>query len=288
MDTDAAQDWESPPEPATVETPDTSGQQAEGIASQEPAETTEQPPEGEAPQEELSIEDQKKKLEDERKEINRIGFEVRQLRKQLKDQADAKATPADIELTDSQFEALMTEHGDDPRMRVQLMKQMAKQIAKGEKLDAVKTVERQRVIGIQNQFLSQNFPDLAKDDSPMRTEVEQAKGILDISDRPDADFLATAAVIMARVPQMIKDAEERGKSLALKGKGEKARVAAIKGAQAPTATTTTATDKSDASNNFGLTAQQMETAKKNFGFTRPEQFKWYAQNLKATAGGARA
>jgi hypothetical protein len=289
MDSDAAQDWEPPPEPATVETPDPTAEgETPAPDAEQPAETggTAETP-AEAPK---TIEEERAELEAQRKALAAQAFEVRKLRKELKQKKES--TPDEITLNDAQFEALLAEHQGDAKMQVQIMKQMARQIAKGEKVDAVKTVQQQQLRQKQAEFLSSNFPDLAQDDSPFRLEVEQAKGLLGLDDdNPDADWYATASVVMAKIPQLIKMAQEQGRQEALKGKTESARKASIRGQQMPAGTARPAVSKDEpsASNNYGLTSQQMETAKNNFGFTRPEQFKWYAQNLKATAPqGARA
>jgi hypothetical protein len=89
-----------------------------------------------------------------------------------------------------------------------------------------------------------------------------------------------ASLNLIKMPQLIRDAEERGRQAALKGKVETKRKESIKGNQPPNGDKPPKKEEGDASNNFGLTAEQMEVAKKNFGFTRPDQFKWYAMNLK--------
>lgn len=285
MDTDTAQDWEAPPAPVTVETQDKTAEGETEPDAEQAAETTTTTEEGEKPTEEKpkTIEEERAELEAQKKAIAAQAFEVRKLRKELKQKKEA--VPEDITLNDSQFEALLNEHQGDARMQVQIMKQMAKQIAKGEKVDTVKTVQMQQMRQKQSEFLSANFPDLAKEDSPFRLEVEQAKGLLGLDDdNPDSDWYATASVVMARIPQLLKMAQDQGRQEALKGKTESARKAGIKAQQGPAdKKVPSGNGEPTASNNYGLNAQQLETAKKNFGFTKPEQFKWYAQNLKATA-----
>lgn len=275
---DAVQDWETTPDlPAADEQAAPEAPDAEAAAETPMGEETETQEEAK-PDQDNDIAAKLKEIEETKKAIAREAYEVRKLKQKLKDKEGA--TPAEIELSDAQFEALLAEHGDDKRMQVQIMKQMAKQIAKGEKVDAVKTVEMQQLKREQDHFLATNFPDISKEDSELRASVDRAKAMLGIDDSPYADWFAMASIQMVQMPQIIKAAEERGRQAALKGKTEDARKAAIKGNQGTKPASALPSGTPDAANNYGLTPQQMETAKNVFKFKTPEQLKWYAQNLK--------
>ena len=292
MDQDTVQDWESAPvaaEKNEVSTDDAgeSGAPATVTAEQPAAAEGEKADKPEAPA--FDIEAERKRIADERRALNRDSYEVRQLKKKLKEKEAAK--PDEIELTDAQFEQLIETHQSDPKMQVQIMKQMAKQIAKGSEVKATDAVEIKQMKTEMDGYLSTNFPDLAKEDSELRGSLEKARSILRVEDHPFADFLSMAGIMFKRLPELVKAAEERGRADAMKGAVESRRKETIKGNK-PASGGTPPDKKGEPSegNNYGLTAEQMETAKKNFGFSRPQQFKWYAANLRTAQGqsGARA
>jgi hypothetical protein len=284
---DTPQDWE-------IETPPAAGEEAvndlvvDGVPADPPA--TEKPPAadpGEKKPDLPDIEAERRKLEEDRKEINRDAFEVRQLKKKLKEK-EAAAQTEDIELTDAQFEQLFEAHGSDPKMQVQIYKQLAKQMNKGTEVKATEAIEIKNLKQQQDSYLATNWPDLAKEDSELRGHLERAKSVLRVEDSPFSDFLAMGSIMLARLPEFIKAAEERGRTAALSGNVEGQRKQAIKdkkslpSVSAPPARTREG--ELSESNNYGLSDSQMETAQKNFGFKTPQQFKWYAMNLKSAKG----
>lgn len=283
---DTPQDWETPPpaDEAPAETkddklPDTTPDEAAAPAAEAKADDKK-------PQT-IDLEAERKRIEEDRKEINRTAYEVRKLKEKLKEKEAAAAAPKseDIELTDAQLEALEEAHGSDPKMRVQIMKQIAKQNSKGVELKATDAIEIKNLKAQQDAYLSQNWPDLAKEDSELRGHLDKAKSLLRVEDSPFSDFLAMGSLMLARLPELIKAAEDRGRNAALPKNLEDNRKKAIKDGKPAAGGTPPKKDAEPAeSNNYGLTADQMEVAKKNFGFTKPQQFKWYAANLKAARG----
>ena len=282
---DTPQDWESPPpaddKPAETIVDDKDTPPDEAAAPADEAKPAEKPPA-------IDLEAERKRIEEDRKEINRTAYEVRKLKESLKKkekEAAAAPKPEDIELTDAQFEQLIEAHDSDPKMKVQIMKQMAKQISKGTEIKATEAIEIKNLRAQQDAYLNQNWPDLAKEDSELRGHLAKAKEMLRVEDSPFSDFLAMGSLMLARLPEFIKAAEERGRLSAMPSNLEQNRKKAIKDGKPAAGATPPKKDSEPAeSNNYGLTADQMETAKKNFGFTKPQQFKWYSQNLKSARG----
>jgi len=288
MDADAAQDWESPPATAEADKSDKGESSVdEGLeGAGGPGESVEDKvavddKETKAPV--LDIEAEKKKIAEERAALNRQSYEIRKATKKLKEKETAEK-PGEIELTDAQFEQLIETHDADPKMKVQIMKQMAKQIAKGTEVKATEAVEIKQLKSEQDHYLSSNWPDLGKEDSELRGNIDRAKSMLRVEDHPFSDFLSMASVMLMRLPEFVKAAEERGRASALKGKVEDKRKETIKGNKSSTGGEPPKEKEANESNNYGLSADQMETAKKAFGFKTPQQFKWYAANLKTARG----
>lgn len=282
---DTPQDWETPPtaddKPADTKDdkpPDTTPDEAAAPAAEAKAD--------EKKLQAIDLEAERKRIEEDRKEINRTAYEVRKLKEKLKEkEAAAAAKPEDLELSDTQFEQLLEAHESDPKMRLQIYKQIAKQINKGTEVKATDAIEIKNLKAQQDAYLSQNWPDLSKEDSELRGHLDKAKSLLRVEDSPFSDFLAMGSLMLARLPELIKAAEDRGRNASLPKNLEDNRKKAIKDGKPAAGGTPPKKDAEPAeSNNYGLTADQMEVAKKNFGFTKPQQFKWYAANLKAARG----
>ena len=284
---DTPQDWESPPpvDDKPAETKEAVEETPTGDAGEEDAKPAAGAKADEKPPA-IDLEAERKRIEEDRKEINRTAYEVRKLKEKLKEkEAAAAAKPEEIELTDTQFEQLLEAHEADPKMRVQIYKQIAKQINKGTEVKATEAIEIKNLKAQQDAYLSQNWPDLSKEDSELRGHLDKAKSMLRVDDSPFADFLAMGSLMLARLPELIKAAEDRGRNAALPKNIEDHRKKAIKdGKPAAGATPLKKEAEPAESNNYGLTADQMEVAKKNFGFSKPQQFKWYAANLKSARG----
>jgi hypothetical protein len=236
---------------------------------------------------EHDIEEERKRIAAEKADLARRGYELREMKKKYEKRLEGEKAPDEIELTDVQLEQLLEAHDADPKMRVQIIKQIAKQASKGAEVKATDAIEIKNMKSAQDQYLSTNWPDLAKDDSELRVNLEKAKTVLRIGDSPFSDFLSMGALMLMRLPEFVKAAEDRGRSEALGQKIEGKRKDKIKDKLPPnlgSAPARKANEEPGASDNYGLTPEQMDVARKNFGFTKPQQFKWYAQNLKTARG----
>jgi hypothetical protein len=262
---DTPQDWESPApaEDAPAETKPAEDTPAETVPD-EAAGTAETKPLDTKPAETIDLEAERKRIEEDRKEINRTAYEVRKLKEKLKEKEAAAAAPKPEDI--------------EPKMKLQIYKQIAKQTSKGTEVKATEAIEIKNIKEQQDSYLARNWPDITKEDSELRGHLDKAKSILRVEDSPFSDFLAMGSLMLARMPEFIKAAEERGRAAAMPDNRKKA----IKDGKPPAGgTPPNKQDEPAESNNYGLSAEQMEVAKKNFGFTKPQQFKWYSQNLKS-------
>ncbi len=159
--------------------------------------------------------------------INDLNRGISSIRRELKAAKTATADK-DVEFSDAQLLSMLEEHKDDPAVQLQIMKQIGQQAAKGTKTDAVNEVE---ITGNKRQMaaiLSKTYPDLNKEGSEMRTDVDSVKAKLGITDHPYGDYFATGALILQNFEGIITAAKEQGKTEALKIKGEEGRKKGIK------------------------------------------------------------
>ncbi len=159
--------------------------------------------------------------------INDLNRGISSIRRELK-AAKAATADKDVEFSDAQLLSMLEEHKDDPAVQLQIMKQIGQQAAKGTKTDAVNEVE---ITGNKRQMdaiLSKIYPNLNKEGSEMRTDVDSVKVRLGIADHPYGDFFATGAMLLQNFEGVIAAAKEQGKTEALKIKGEEGRKKGIK------------------------------------------------------------
>ena len=145
-----------------------------------------------------------------------------------KDSRKKEGDDEEVEFTDAQLLGMLEQHKDDSTIMLQIMKHIGQQAAKkgkNEAVDAAAVASTKKEI---DSFINQNWPEINEDGSDLRRDVEEAKKMLRLEDHPFSDYLGIAAAVMANVPDMIKEAEERGKKGGIKDKNEVNRKQAIK------------------------------------------------------------
>jgi hypothetical protein len=165
-------------------------------------------------------------LQKAQKEINRLGYALRKKEAPKKEEPEAK-------FTDAQLLNIMNDNADDPAVLFQVVKQMIAQGTEGVKDEAVNAAEIKRTKQELDNYLSTNWPDIKDESSESHKQLTEAKQWMQLDTHPYGDFLATAAVIMQQVPDMIENAKKEAKAEALKEKTEKTRKDKIKSNKAP-------------------------------------------------------
>ncbi len=159
--------------------------------------------------------------------INDLNRGISSIRRELK-AAKTENADKDVEFSDAQLLSMLEEHKDDPAVQLQIMKQIGSQAAKGSKTDAVNEVEVAGNKREMDAILLKTYPDMNKEGSEMRADVDSVKAKLGITDHPYGNFFATGAMILQNFDGIIAAAKEAGKTEALKAKGEENRKKGIK------------------------------------------------------------
>jgi hypothetical protein len=227
---------------------------------------------------ELTVEDYKKQLTDFEKKAEKREAHIKDLNKALhQERKKSKETKTEDEtpLTPTQLRELLKEHHDDPDMMFNIMDYMAKQAAKGVKVEAINETQVATTKKDVDSTLLEQFPDLAKDDSELRQDVETIKERFFIDkSHPLSDFLSIAAMSLINLPKALENAKDEGKREALGEKAEATRKKNVK----ETKLTPKGKVTGKASKLAGLSPDQAATATQ-IGLTG-NQLKIYARLLK--------
>ena len=219
--------------------------------------------------------DKKPPADDLEKKLRKAEEQITNLNKALHAERQAKKADkpkgGDEEpLSEQQLRALFKEHQDDPDTLYNLVQYMAQQSAKGVKKEAINEAEISRKQKEIKQAIDEYYPDVYSDSSDLHRQVEEVKDHFHIKDHPFADFLALGILVHRDLEDHRKEAYEKGKEEALKGKtADDKRKQDIKGKDlAPDS-------KSKKSKATTITPEIEETAKQ-IGLT-PSQMKIYAR-----------
>ena len=165
-----------------------------------------------------------KRLNDKETHIKNLNVALHQARQEKK----GKDTEEEAPLTDQQLLGLFKEHQNDPGTLFNIIKYVAQQSAKGVEKKAVDASQiAQKKSDIDNRLIKA-YPDLAKDDSELRTGVNSVKTDLNIDDHPYGDLFALGVMTMNNLETLMKQARDEGKQEALKGKVEDKRKETVK------------------------------------------------------------
>jgi len=140
--------------------------------------------------------------------INNLNKALHEERQAKKKAAEKSGEPA---FTKAQLKELWTEHRDDPDVLFNILSYMADETARSAQAKAVDQVELVNKKKEVDDYLAQNFPDLANDSSPLRAGVDKAKQELMLTDHPFGDILALGLNNLLNLPQTVKAAYEMGK-----------------------------------------------------------------------------
>lgn len=171
-------------------------------------------------------------------------------RQKAKQREQEKAEP----LSDEQLRQLMREHIDDPDTLFNIVNYMAEQKAKSAGKEAIDANVLSAQKAQHDQIIATKWPDLMKDDTPLRQVADGVKQEFRIDNHPLGDLLAMGVVTLNALPKIEQDAYERGKQDGMKGKVEKTRKKGVKD------TTLTPSGKSRKSNKFALDDHLVKTA----------------------------
>ncbi len=147
--------------------------------------------------------------------INNLNKALHEERQSKKKAAEKGGEPA---FTKAQLKELWTEHRDDPDVLFNILSYMADETARSAQAKAVDQVELVSKKKEVDDYLAQNFPDLANDGSPLRVGVDKAKQELMLADHPFGDILALGLNNLLNLPNTVRAAYEMGKKEAQGGK----------------------------------------------------------------------
>lgn len=149
-------------------------------------------------------------------QINLLQTQITQLRQELS-QEKKEEEPASA-FTPEQLKQLMKDHANDPEVMYNIINHMTKEAAKKGTSEAVDSVEEVRKKAEHDTFVSQKYPALSDPSSGLREQVDSVKGGLGIGDHVQGDYMAISCLINEKLPDITKEAYEKGKADALKGK----------------------------------------------------------------------
>jgi len=157
--------------------------------------------------------------------LNKAIYQKRKANKELKASKEEKP---EVQLSHDQLKQLFREHADDPDALCDMVDHMIKQgMAKGTQ-EAVDVTELSRRKQIHDNYVYNAWPDLAKEDSELRTQANTVRDTLGIDNHPMGDYLAMGAILVEQLPNIQKEAYEKGKADALKVKADGQRKQGIK------------------------------------------------------------
>ena len=195
--------------------------------------------------------------------INNLNKALHEERQSKKKAAEKGGEPA---FTKAQLKELWTEHRDDPDVLFNILSYMADETARSAQAKAVDQVELVSKKKEVDDYLAQNFPDLANDGSPLRVGVDKAKQELMLADHPFGDILALGLNNLLNLPGTVRAAYEMGKKEAMGGQRIDRRREKINATNLPkgktqkvetddTATERTSPEAMDIANRIGLSKQ---------------------------------
>ena len=179
---------------------------------------------------------------------------------QTRKDREAKALETDKDakpLTDAQLQKLLDDAdiAGDSTVKLNVLKYLAQQSAKGEASKLVNAAEMTRKADDYNRQLETKFPDIKVPTSDMRADLDLTKEELGIADHPFGDMFAVGFKLFQDMDALLEAAVEAGKEEALKGTADKKRKEEIKEKSLPSS------KRSPYKKTHGLTTSQLETAK---------------------------
>ncbi|MFH1641047.1 MAG: hypothetical protein ABIA66_03680, partial [Candidatus Omnitrophota bacterium] len=152
-------------------------------------------------------------LKEDKKNLNKALHSLRQEKKKDSVKADTGR------LSEAQLKQIIEDNPEDTETQFRVLRYLAEEYSKGASKEAVNAAEISRTKTKLDDYLNEQYPEITEDGSDMRREVEEAKTGLALENHPFGDYLAVAARVLDAVPNLMKDAFEKGKA---QGLGQKA------------------------------------------------------------------
>lgn len=151
-------------------------------------------------------------------QFDQLQAEIAGLKRELSQKDKAKPEPEpDTTFTPAQLKQLMRDHADDPEVLYNIIDHMTKEAAKKGTKNAVASAEEMRRKEEHDRFVTQKYPALSDPASGLRKQVDSIKEGLDIGEHIQGDYMAISCLINEKLPDITKEAYEKGKADALKG-----------------------------------------------------------------------
>lgn len=161
-----------------------------------------------------------KRIEKQEKQIKNLNIALHGLRQEKQKAKEEKGEPA---LTETQLTELFKEHKDDPDTLYSLVSYMVKQgskTAQDNAVDATEISQRKKEL---DTGIVEAFPDLAQEDSELRTDTNKTIKSMRLEDHPYKDFLAISAMVHKDLEGIKNYEYERGKKEALASNADASR-----------------------------------------------------------------
>jgi len=150
------------------------------------------------------ITDLEKEVEKAKKAKSKAFYDLRQAKKEG---PESKAG----QLSKAQIRQILADNKDDPDTLMNVVEYIAEQTAHGISSETVNAAEINRKKGELDGLLVDRYPDINEPGSDIRTEVDEAKKILGLDNHPYGDYFAVASRVLEDLPELLKDAYNKGK-----------------------------------------------------------------------------
>lgn len=213
--------------------------------------------------------------------LNKAIAEANRTLHNLRQEKKTPAAADEVPLTNAQLLKLMEDAKGDNETLLQIIKYTAEQAAKGAKKDAVAETDiikkRDESIAALRGLFKEGY-----DDPETLKAVDDVKDYYGITDHPFGDIFARGVLTMKMLPMIVESWKAKLAELDKKGKGdaEKARQDKI-ASQGGGSRTKGSGGGGESKNNFGLSAEQLDVARR-LGYNTPEKLKRYAAIVVTT------
>lgn len=213
--------------------------------------------------------------------LNKAIAEANRTLHNLRQEKKAPAAADEVPLTNAQLLKLMEDAKGDNETLLQIIRYTAEQAAKGAKKDAVAETDiikkRDESIAALRGLFKEGY-----DDPETLKAVDDVKDYYGITDHPFGDIFARGVLTMKMLPMIVESWKAKLAEFDKKGKSdaEKARQDKI-ASQGGGSRTKGTGGGGESKNNFGLSAEQLDVARR-LGYNTPEKLKRYAAIVVTT------
>jgi hypothetical protein len=204
------------------------------------------------------------KLRNDKSNLNKALHEARQQKK-------SKDTDQEEVLTDEQLVKILEDNANDPKTMLNIVKYQAEIAAKAASDKTIDIVSVNEKVKEADEMLEGMYPALNDETSEIRKAVNDTKNYYNRNDNPLGDLLATGVQVLYALPDLVEQAEKRGRAEKVKDKADNNRKEKVKENKSARSRSTRLSEGA------GLTASQAETAEQlNLS---PAQMKAYKQMI---------